>query len=279
MKETNEYKIVDWNLYNPAESIFGNNKDKAEFRLAYCKNSENCEAYKRGECTLLDFFSEKCPYGKVKKEIGFTPRARKYSKWIQEKKEIVKDITRLSSAKKVTKIGDYYFFPYPHWSLDESVSCQKRAGFVSNQEQYIHQDRFTPEWLVKVLQARPKAIFGGEITSYQQEVVPKIVAHLKEEFPKIHEEVAKLIDLPEVYITYVGRKAVLKTLNPFKYKEKNKWIIWDGKTVTITDAYTIVIALNNYSHIKGEYTFIPDDKVTFIVSSIEQVNKDTKFVE
>lgn len=35
MKETNEYKIVDWNLYNPAESIFGNNKDKAEFRLAH----------------------------------------------------------------------------------------------------------------------------------------------------------------------------------------------------------------------------------------------------
>lgn len=59
---------------------------KSKVTIVFCKNSENCEAFKKDLC--INF----CPYSKTVKEAGFTAKSLSNRKWITKYKEMFKSI-------------------------------------------------------------------------------------------------------------------------------------------------------------------------------------------
>src|ERR1044072_3909639 len=95
-----EYKVVSARVSDPANSLFKQTKmDKASCEIINCSNSENCGLYKRNECAWIRPLGwQRCPYGKVSEEEGFTKAAGKYRTWIKEHKERYAEVlNKLSS--------------------------------------------------------------------------------------------------------------------------------------------------------------------------------------
>lgn len=74
-----EYKPINFTYYNPRTGIFKSGKSDRERIFVYkCNNCENCDAYKRKCCVMLNgLWWHKCPYGAIEKKEGFTKAARK----------------------------------------------------------------------------------------------------------------------------------------------------------------------------------------------------------
>jgi hypothetical protein len=126
---------------------------------------------------------------------------------------------------------------------------------------------------------------GGEITDYQKKVVPLFLSHLKEVLPARYKAFKE--DYPELVgeISYVGRRALLRTIKPSKvhYKSKNypnlneTWN-WDGKFLIYEGGYVSKV------NITKDYDVIslviqPTEKATIIIEDDDQVQDSTVFVD
>lgn len=83
-----EYKPINFTYYNPRTSIFKSGKsDRERISVYKCNNCENCDAYKRKCCVMLNgLWWHKCPYGTIEKKEGFTKAARKCGYLVSEYK-------------------------------------------------------------------------------------------------------------------------------------------------------------------------------------------------
>lgn len=278
---TEEFKIIDWRLYDPSKSIFGKKNDKASFTTVKCSNSKNCTALKEGKCVIWHGLGiTSCPYGKVSKEYGYTVRAKKFLEWINQKKEIVKNIPQLNELKTICVIGDYVFIPYPHWTLCSNITGVKKSSIFSSGEKFVSLQRFTTEFFQKLVVGKPQAIFGGEITSYQKKVVPKMVLHLEENIPLFFKQWKK--DFPETakkfeIKDYVGRKALVKTLKKgCLIKHRKGLMTWDGEKIIFED-YN-----DPFMPISGKKTTLfiyPKENTSVEITDNSQVTPETKFID
>ncbi len=86
-------------------------------------------------------------------------------------------------------------------------------------------------------------------------------------------------------INYVGRKALLKTINPSDVhyiastsSSLNSNWYWDGEFLTYKDGY-----VNSFSVVKDyeieEIKLRPNDKTVIKITNNEQVSKDTVFID
>lgn len=150
---------------------------------------------------------------------------------------------------------------------------------------YINIDDFTVELIRDICSFRPQAIMGGEIRSYQKEVVPRFIAHLKEVLPGKYEEFIKAYPEFDKEIDHVGRKALLKTINPsyVHYKSRNypnlnsDWY-WDGEQLKYVSGYVSSFSVaKNYDI--GEISLVPTDKTVVKIEDNKQVNSDTVFLD
>lgn len=273
-------KIVDWRLYNPANGLFAKKNDCAEFRIIRCTGYGNCDAYKSGNCIMFKFSHEKCPYGKKTLEKGYTQRARKFHSWIEERRNRMKDVPQLSEQKKICKIGDYIYFPYPHWTIDRNVPASKRSGLFQSGQQFICIEQFTIDFFEKIVNAKPQAIMGGEIKSYQKEVVPKIVLHISEEMPEFyHEWKSKYPDTEKKFDLhdFVGRSAKIKTLKVgCLIVNGNKKMRWDGEYMQFED-YKLLLFDFPYDCV--ELKVRPTDNATIKITNNNQVCETTEFID
>lgn len=278
-----EFIPINAIVTNPAHGLFKNYKDRCQCKIILCSNSSNCELYAKNQCSFLRTLgSMSCPYGKNNWETGFTGRARGYSEWIQTRKEKYKDI--LFKIKDYTDgifiVGDYVFVSYPHMNLNKDVPFLSQGSIFSSGSYFMKKEDFTVENILKMINFKPYALMGGEITSYQKEVVPKFIKCLKETQPKLFEEVAK--QLPTLHQIYeenksnVGRKAILQTLKPnvgvFTDCHKADWV-WDGIYLTSINSHASFMLINKFTEIKIK----PADNVEVTITSDEQVTAETKF--
>lgn len=276
-----DYKLIDYRLYDPLSSFFnGSKKDRAVIRFAHCKSSDSCGLYAKGECTLFNVLGgANCPNGYKDRQVGFTPRAMKYSQWISTQKEKIKGVKELDTPpRKIADIGTHYYFPYPHWYLNKSLPEELQCGFFS-QLYYIPKELFTVELINQILSTEPRALMGGIINNYQDEIAPKILLHIKEELKPIYEELIKKYPkyrkLSE-NISNIGREAYVKTLPIGCAIETRKGNgIWDGTNVIINNFDSA------FTPIKGKAKLIvqPDDFETIKITSEEQINSNTMFKE
>lgn len=280
METKQNYEVIDWRLYDPNNSFFKSKaSDKAEFRRSLCSNSKNCGLFAKGQCTLYSFGFQKCPYGYIKTDIGYSRKAHKYSDFIKQSKDSVVEIPQLDSAnRKLSIVGDWVFFPYPHWYLKNNLPDEIKGGVFSSIH-FIPINLFTLEFLYQIITFRPNAMMGGEIVSYQKEVVPKILIHLKEELPNIFNELMLKYEDLYIYVkeqSNIGRKALIKTLNKGCIITTDKGIFtWDGQHM-ICDDYK-----NVFNPFKGmsKIIIVPNDDETYKITDDNQVCSETKFLD
>jgi hypothetical protein len=274
-------ELIDYRLYNPSNSIFkGSGNDKAKFTRLYCSNSSNCGAFKQGACPMWNFGGEKCPYGRKTIEEGYTKRARKFHAWIQERKNLVKEIKQLADCKKMCMIGEYIYLPYPYWTLDRSIKVEKRSSLFSSGQEFIKKELFTIDFFQQLVTAQPKAFMGGLITSYEEKVVPKIINHCREVMPEFFTEWENKYPKTAIKfkdINHVGRKARANTLKiGCEIQIDNKTAIWNGNEFVFGN-FPIL-----FSPIKAAKTYVkivPTEGASVEITDNAQVCESTEFID
>lgn len=86
MININNYVPINFIYYDPQNSLFKTSKSDRERVTVYtCNNSENCDAYKRNKCVMLNgLYSHSCPYGQIKREEEYIYRSCKKTNSIRE---------------------------------------------------------------------------------------------------------------------------------------------------------------------------------------------------
>jgi hypothetical protein len=271
----------------------------ASITKIFC-TAEKCDLRDRGFCTMAPIFGWfRCPHAEVESEEGPSRRSKKIGPWITQKKTENAEMLALpfrDHGSRMGVCGDYVFFPYAHADYGNKVVPFLCASTVFSKGQpFLKLSDFTAENMLAIIDHRPHALMGGEITSYQTEVVPKILAHLREDFPKMWETLCVLRpSLAGTVIKNVGRKAYLKTLNaskesPLEILFKNeceggraypvKWI-FDGETLTTSSPHAYQDTWGKISLPETvSVRMVPSNKTVIVVQSESWVCEKTKFAD
>jgi hypothetical protein len=278
-----QLKPVHANVWSSHDAIFkSSRKDHAEVQIILCGRSEDCELFAKDQCSYRASFGwHACPYGHFRKYEGPTPRARAYSKWIEEQKKKYEGVPYLKDhTDMIAFIGDYVFLPYTHMDMADVGWIQKNGGFLGKGCAFLKKELFTVENIEYLIHFRPQSWGGGEIVSYQKEEVPKFVKHLQEKCPDLFKElleydptIQKIVDA----YSYIGRKAILQTLTPnigkFVDIHKGEWI-WDGIYLTSLNSHASFMLVDKFEEIKVK----PKEQSPVVISDDNQVNEKTKFL-
>lgn len=279
-------KPISCSIFDPNNSFFKQKANaKAECEIIYCEQTK-CPLRDVGTCMLKPQIGwSKCPYGKVNVEHGFTRKARNYYTWIRERKEKYANVPCLKSpVKKLAFIGDYVYLPYAHMAMCERVPFLQHAFIMSSGTPLIKKEDWNIQTVLTLINYIPQALFGGTITSYQKEEVPLFLSHLREEDKEMWEQLIK--EKPELDTTpdYVGRKALLKTVNyPITWMPKTnpkypvEWT-WDGEYLTTSSKHAYNSTWGNVPLESFELKAKPQDDATIEIQNNDWVNENTVFV-
>ena len=168
-------------------------------QLYSCRlEGSECPVLKRGQCIHVGMFSS-CVYGVGSRERTCTRRGKGYHTQIEALKKRAESLPKMPDWEHNTgmvAIGDYYFIPYAHAAMCESIKFARYSGFGSSGVPFVKRDVFGPEQVVTLFRFRPQAMMGGEITDWQKKSVPVFLYHLKARFPELYEAAAALC--PEI---------------------------------------------------------------------------------
>lgn len=270
------YIPINFTYYDPRNSLFKAGKsDRERVTIYTCNNSENCDACKRNKCVMLNgLYFHPCPYGQTKREEGYTKAARRCGDLIQKKKDEYGDVAySKSDLKFVCYIGDYVFLPLPHL-INYSNSIRENS-FFKGDGNIIRKEDFTPEFIVELIKYRPRAMMGGEITSYQRKEVPKFCSQLKRYMPDMFEKVKTIY--PEIEdriedIDYQNKYARVVTLLPGKVKLSTKIVEWDGSVIRAKGDQLTFWGLS-----KETVIITPDESTYVQIVDNATVTDDTEF--
>lgn len=288
MQGTDEKRdLIHVGLYG-GKSIFGGKETPLEASKIYCNKYNDCSYFKQGKCLMVrDMTSNYCMFGHVTTEKGYTSRAKKYHEF-RSMHTSNEAYNRLKSAgRKLGVVNGHVYFPYPYVRLEVlegSVNvCESRL--FSNDNAFIPLSLFTTELIERIANYVPYALMGGVIESYQKEIVPLFLSHLKEVMPEKYAEYIEKYPNRAEKINYVGRKAFLHTVAPsiVKYKSDrypgfNEEWEWDGlylnyiaghvSKVNVTKDYDVV-----------EMKLKPSSTSIIEISSNDQVTVNTVFLD
>ena len=277
MIKIDSYIPINFTYYDPRNSLFKSGKsDREEVKIYVCNNSENCDAYKRNKCVMLNGLSfHTCPYGEIKREEGYTKAARRCGELIWKRKDEYENIAYSKSVLKfLSYIGDYVFLPLPY--LINYVNSIRDRSFFKGDGDIIRKEDFTPEFIVELLKFRPRAAFmGSEITSYQKVEVPRFCSQLKRYMPNMFEKVKKAY--PEIEdrikdIDYRDKYAKVVTLLPGKVKLSTKIVEWDGSVIRAKGDQLTFWGLS-----KETVIITPDESTYVQIVDNTTVTDDTEF--
>lgn len=277
MSEMNskQYEVINFTYYDPQNSLFkGSKSDRARYTIYQCCNKENCDAFNRGKCFMLNGLGGKsCPYGRRSGETGYTPRARGYWTFLRDSKEkYAEHAYKLSHLSFTCVIGEYVHIGLPHLKNYVNPIPEELIS-----EALIVKEKFSIDFVVKLVKFRPLALMGGEISSYQKEDVPKFLLQLKRYFPELYAEL--LVREPWVKdkiesISYKGKRALVKTLLPSKVGLSTNVLEWDGKLLTAQGKDVLFWGLSD-----EKIAIEPNDKTYVAILENDSVTDDTVFID
>jgi hypothetical protein len=140
------------------------------------------------------------------------------------------------------EIGDYIYLHYAHINMNEGVPFLAKSYLFSSGMPFLLKKDFTLENIIKMIKFRPQALFGGEITEYQQKTVPLFLQHLQLKYPELFGQIpAELLEKYKVLpnITYSQPiKVPIKyisagTVEGYSIKYVSKVLGWDGKRLHV----------------------------------------------
>lgn len=278
-------------IYNPAKSLFkAPANEKAECNVYYCSKSEICPLLKKDQCINNKILSPRCVYGYKRTEVGLTRKARKFSRWIEDRKKEYASIADRnvngSPPDRMVEIGEYVYFPYSFASMNKNVPFLSHSEFLIPGSPFILKSNFTIDNIEKIVNFRPHALMGGEITDYRLKIVPKIIEDLSEIYPDLYKQlIEKRPALAIKEKNYVGRKALLSTM-PFPIKiniNDCEWN-WDGKQLTTNSAKHLLFHRiedeNGRNSIENiTITVTPKEKTVIKIENNSQVCDKTEFID
>lgn len=278
-------RLVSFSVYDPANSLFkAPANERASSRSVFCQ-ADQCALRDRGECACLGvlFGGMKCPYGRVSTSTGLTRRAGGYSKWIRDQKEGKKDVPHLVPPKaKLAFVGDWVFLPYAHMTRCEAVPFISHGVFTGG-NCFVPIENWTVETVETLIDFRPQALFGGVIPSYQKETVPLFIQHIREEAPAMWTQLIAVRPQLDVAPNYVGRKAVISTLNaPISWTTDKVYRVswkWDGKELETTSENAYNSTWGGFKIESMTLRCVPRDGETVVVQSNDWVNGKTQFTD
>ncbi len=268
-------ELINVTVYEPHQSLFkcGRN-DKAEVRKFYCSKKSECDYLKENTCLNVGAMGRPCPYGSCRSTEGFTKKARAYHDWIRKQKEENKDfLWKISSApKRIAKIGEEWSLPYAFMNMNKSV------GFMSEGQPILTE--LNTEVIFKLINFKPQAMFGGEITDYQKKHVPKFLKDLQVYYPELfanltaaHPEIITRI----AEYSYVGRYALVSTLKEgCKISASGGTWEWDGEYLISTNYKTSFFDVG-YTEIYMKIKPKEGEKIK--ITSDDQVSDSTTFLD
>lgn len=230
-------ELINVHLYGDGSR---NNRLRAEY--IYCDHAQECSAYKDGKCfCVTTLFGVKCGIGSVGVVDGGTKRSKRFHEVRQEAKEN-ENYAKMSYPGKIyiTKIGDKAFFANIPIRLEETPEGKLRwsdPGFGANSIM-VSEEVLTPENIMVICSARPHALMGGLIESYQKETVPMFLHQLSLIYPEKYKEFcAAYPDYKVAPPNWVGRFAKLSTCNRAeKYKDcHGNEFYFDGDYIVCDD--------------------------------------------
>lgn len=275
-----EEKLIHGYVHDPNNSIFKPKaNDRALSTAIYCKNSEDCPFLKGGTCISLSFTCS-CPYGRKVKQTGPTRRAKGFYSWIKKQEDAFKQKNAgilHGAPDKMVYLGEYVYLPYSFLNTNKAIPFETHGSLFVTGSKFLLKKLFTVDVVSAIVNHRPQAMMGGEITSYQLEEVPKFLSHLKEVDPVLYSEFAKINpERASKEINYVGRLAYIKTLpvgtNVVGFE-------WDGKTFTNHNYKSTLI--KGLKTTKGKVTLSlePTDEDVIKITSNDQVGSETRFLD
>jgi len=280
-------EVINVGLYG-GKGLFGGKETPLEASIISCDKYEQCSYFKNNQCLKVrSFLSPVCKYGRVNNVKGYTSRAAKYHSFKKQWQEHEKYSKLKYPPQKLGLIGEEIVFPYPYIRITQTEDGNIKLSdpdFGSNIA-FIAKEYFTIDLIKRICNFRPLAMMGGVITDYQSKIVPLFLAHLKEVLPDKYEELRKENSDLTKEVSYVGRKALLKTINPSDvfYKSSNypqfneKWH-WDGEMLTFLSGYVSSFNITK-DYTIAEIKIIPSDKSVITISNNGQVTEETVFID
>ncbi|WP_110931057.1 hypothetical protein [Paenibacillus bouchesdurhonensis] len=269
------------------KGLFGGKEKPLEASVIHCDKHSKCSYYNNNQCLRVRSFGGMgCKFGRNTTHTGYTSRARKYGEF-KAQWQGHECYGKLNyPPRKLGLVNGYVVFPYPHIKISEEEGYEVESPFLfASDGAFIQERYFTVELIRKICLFRPQAVFGGEITDYQKKIVPLFLSHLKEVMPEKYQEYIQTYPSEEQSISYVGRRAKLKTVAPSKvnyessqYPQFNEAWNWDGERLIYESGN-----LSGFKVIK-DYTIetlsiIPGDQSIITITSNDQVTDKTVFVD
>lgn len=233
-------RLVSWSYFD-GRGLFSGKNDKEKLTKVYILKEEGEQLLKGGKIVCLNMFRGYLdPYFKIVTTEGFTRRAKNYgklkSKMLKKYPELERKLTGVSSS--IMDYGEYVYIDLPY--LDNYVNplTEDKETFLNTN--FIYKEKFTPDFVKKLIEFVPRALMGGIIESYRRKDVPNFLSELKLTYPEIYQEVLSISNVAKSLvdeISYIGKKAYLNTLSNGEVEveldilDKQKFY-WDGKTLT-----------------------------------------------
>lgn len=276
--ETATSRVIAAQVFDPTQPrLFSKPKasDPAKHIVVSC-SCESCPLLAQKKCVHISLF-QSCPYGDWDETCGPTKRAKNFVAWMRERKaqhNVGWDLER--PPTRLEFIGDYVYVPYAHAAHESQLSFIRGA--------FLRRSDWTIETVLALIDHRPRAIFGGEIASYQKESVPLLIQHIREVDPDMWRQLISVRPQYDVAPNYVGRTALIRTLahpisiSPYKDEYPVAWE-WNGKTLTTTSQHAYG---STWGHIKAESVaieIVPAVNAAVTVEHNAWVTPDTVFVD
>jgi hypothetical protein len=180
------------------------------------------------------------------------------------------------------RIGDYVWLPHDHADMNTAVPFLKHSAIFISGIPFIKVEDFTLDVVKSIVTFRPRSLMGETIASYQKDVVPKFVDQIQEEFPELY---AGLVEaLPQYAIkekNYVGRKALLCTVEAGEVQIGHKKWNWDKSQLTSIDETGILLGITNCNNSNAVLSLIivPKRDAVVTITRNDQVTKWTEFLD
>lgn len=287
MPEDKSAETIIWhNVFDPNNALFkqpGN--ARCERHQISCKLAE-CPLRDAGRCIARKMLDSACPYGRRSTKTGPTRRAKSFYSWLSEeraaKPETALDLE--SPPDKMAFIGEYVYLPYAHMDMCEAAPFLSHSGFFMGGNPFIRREDWSIDVVLLLINFRPCALMGGQIRSYTEKSIPKFVNHLYEVDCEMWERLIKEHPEFDKEPDYVGRTALLRTLNfPIKWSTRHdkypvEWT-WDGEWLQSTSRNLYSSTWGRIDVDEVEIKARPAEHATLVVQDRAWVNDETEFVD
>lgn len=267
-----EYKPICFTYYDPnyyqGMDNYYCSHDKYRVFVYRCNNCDNCDAYKRKRCVMLNKSEYNCPHCEIEKNASFDRSLiRKY----RERYGYIEDA--LKPLDFVCRIADCVYIGLPYYIYKNAYYYNNFVG-----EKTIKGDSFTPEFIVELIKYKSHELFDGETIELQKKLVSKFCDQLKRFMPDMYKKVYEIYPIIEsiaVKADYTGEKAKLITLLPGKVKLSTDIFEWDGKSLHGKGKQLSY----NWRLDDEEVTIIPNENTMVTIYDNSTVTDETEFEE